>query len=156
MIEIAKAVESHVEDIGKLWWEFYLFHHNVNPIFPLPDDPIPSFTKNHLRRFMTSEDCLVLVALDGTRVVGYGLLEKRRVPPEFKREPYGYIDQMAVTQEYRRGGVGEKLLAAIVEWFRSNGIRRLELGTEATNEIGNSFWRKHGFKVYSHTLYKDV
>ncbi len=155
-IEIVKAEESDIQDIGKLWWEFYLFHHNLNPVFPLPDDPITSFVKNHLIRFMASDDGLALVARHGARTVGYAMTEVRRHPPEFKREPYGYIDQMVVTEEFRRKGVGEKLLAEIANWCHSNNIRRLELGTDAKNAVANSFWTKHGFVVHSHTLFKDI
>ncbi len=155
-VKIVKAQTSDVDEIGKLWWEFYLFHHNLNPVFPLPDDPIASFTKNHLIRFMASEDALVLVARHGARTVGYALIEVRRHPPEFKRDPYGYIDQMAVTEEFRRKGVGDRLLAEVTSWCHSHGIRRLELGTEAKNSVANSFWTKHGFVVYSNTLFKDI
>jgi uncharacterized ferritin-like protein (DUF455 family) len=33
VIEIVRAEEKHVADIGKLWWEFMLFHQEADPIF---------------------------------------------------------------------------------------------------------------------------
>jgi ribosomal protein S18 acetylase RimI-like enzyme len=156
MIEIVKAEEKHVADIGRLWWEFILFHQDIDPIWTPLEGSIPGFIENHLRRFMKSEDGLVLVAGDKGKVIGYSLAEIRRISPGLKREKYGYIDEMAVTANYQRRGIGEKMLADIMRWFQSNDIKRVELGTTTQNVVGNSFWQKQGFMIYMNTLYKNV
>jgi ribosomal protein S18 acetylase RimI-like enzyme len=156
MIEIVKAEEKHVADIGRLWWEFILFHQDIDPIWTPLEGSIPGFIENHLRRFMKSEDGLVLVAGDKGKVIGYSLSEIRRNSPGLKREKYGYIDEMAVTANYQRRGIGEKMLAEIMRWFQSNDIKRVELGTTTQNLVGNSFWQKQGFTIYMNTLYKNV
>jgi ribosomal protein S18 acetylase RimI-like enzyme len=156
MIEIVKAEEKHVADIGRLWWEFILFHQDIDPIWTPLEGSIPGFIENHLRRFMKSEDGLVLVAGDKGKVIGYSLAEIRRISPGLKREKYGYIDEMAVTANYQRRGIGEKMLAEIMRWFQSNDIKRVELGTTTQNLVGNSFWQKQGFTIYMNTLYKNV
>jgi ribosomal protein S18 acetylase RimI-like enzyme len=156
MIKIVKAEEKHVADIGRLWWEFILFHQDIDPIWTPLEGSIPGFIENHLRRFMKSEDGLVLVAGDKGKVIGYSLSEIRRISPGLKREKYGYIDEMAVTANYQRRGIGEKMLADIMRWFQSNDIKRVELGTTTQNVVGNSFWQKQGFMIYMNTLYKNV
>lgn len=156
MIKIVKAEEKHVADIGRLWWEFILFHQDIDPIWTPLEGSIPGFIENHLRRFMKSEDGLVLVAGDKGKVIGYSLAEIRRISPGLKREKYGYIDEMAVTANYQRRGIGEKMLADIMRWFQSNDIKRVELGTTTQNVVGNSFWQKQGFTIYMNTLYKNV
>ena len=156
MIEIAKAQECHVEDIGKLFWEFIVFHQNIDAIWTPGNNAIPCFIEDHLSKFMKSEDRLALVALDDSRSIGYSLSEIKRIPPGPKREDYGYIDQLAITAIYRRRGVGEKMYAEIVKWFQSRGIRRIELGTTARNTVANSFWQKQGFTVYMHTLFSEL
>jgi ribosomal protein S18 acetylase RimI-like enzyme len=156
MIEIVKAEEKHMAEIGQLWWEFILFHQDIDPIYTSLEGAIPGFIENHLRHFMESEDGLVLVAVDGTKVVGYSLSEVHRISPGLKREKYGYIDDMAVTASYRRKGIGEKLFAEITKWFQSKDIDRVELGTLAKNVVANSFWQKQGFTVYRYTLYKEI
>jgi ribosomal protein S18 acetylase RimI-like enzyme len=145
-----------VADIGRLWWEFILFHQDIDPIWTPLEGSIPGFIENHLRRFMKSEDGLVLVAGDKGKVIGYSLSEIRRNSPGLKREKYGYIDEMAVTANYQRRGIGEKMLAEIMRWFQSNDIKRVELGTTTQNLVGNSFWQKQGFTIYMNTLYKNV
>jgi ribosomal protein S18 acetylase RimI-like enzyme len=156
MVEIVEAEEKHVDAIGKLWWEFMLFHQETDPIFTPREGSIPGFEENQVRRFMKSEEGLVLVALDGTKVVGFSLAELRGPSPGFLREKYGYIDTMAVTTNYRRKGIGEKMFDEIVNWFKSNDIKRVELGTTAENLVANSFWQKQGFQVYMHTLFKEI
>ncbi len=155
MVDIIKGEEKHVADIGKLWLEFLLFHANIDPIWTPIENPIQGFTENHLRRVIQSEDWLVLVVLDKERVIGYSLSEIRRITPQNVRI-YGYIDQIAVTEIYRQKGVGKQMYEEIVRWFKSNNIKRVELGTTAENLIGNSFWHKQGFKVYMHTLFKEI
>ena len=156
MIEIVKAEEKHIAEIGQLWWEFILFHQDIDPIYTSLDGAIPGFIENHLRHFMESEDGLVLVAVDGKKVVGYSLSEIHRISPGLKRDKYGYIDDMAVTLNYRRKGIGEMMFTEIMNWFRAKDIRRLELGTLAKNVVANSFWQKQGFTVYRYTLYKNI
>jgi ribosomal protein S18 acetylase RimI-like enzyme len=156
MIEIIRAEEKHVTAIGKLWWEFMMFHQNLDHIFTPREGATPGFEENQVRRLMKSEEGLVLVAVDNGKVVGYSLSEIRMPNPGFHREKYGYIDDTAVTASHRRRGIGRIMLVEIMNWFRSNKIRRVELNTAAQNVLANSFWRKQGFEVYMHTLYKEI
>ena len=72
-----------------------------------------------------------------------------------ERETYGFIDTMAITSDYRRQGIGEQMLDRIFEWFDSQDIDRIELSVSARNQVGYSFWRKHGFHDFMHRLYLD-
>jgi ribosomal protein S18 acetylase RimI-like enzyme len=113
-------------------------------------------TKNHLRRFMKSDDGLVLVAIDKNQVVGYSLSEIKRITPGSKRGKYGYVDTMSITAGYRRAGIGEKMFTEIIKWFQSNGIDRVEVQTASQSLGANSFWQKQGFTIFQHNLYKNL
>jgi ribosomal protein S18 acetylase RimI-like enzyme len=155
-IEIVKATEAHIPDIVNLWIEFMEHHQDIDPRFPAREDAHVSY-EQHLREQMGAEDTLVLVALDGSRVVGYSVSQVSKYPPIWaEREKYGFIDTMGITADYRRKGVGEKMLNKIFEWFASQDIERIELSVSARNEVGYSFWRKHGFKDFIHELYLDI
>ena len=155
MIEVVRAEEHHVSDIGRLWWEFIRFHKDIDTWFTPQEDSIPGFQEHHVGRFMRSENGLVLVALDNGKVVGYSLSEVRAPSPGMKQDRWGYIDQVAVTANYRREGVGQKMLVEILAWLKSKGVNRVELEVTAQNAIGYSFWRKHGFQDYVHCLYLE-
>jgi diamine N-acetyltransferase len=133
-----------------------IFHQNLDHIFTPREGATIGFEENQVRRLMKSEDGLVLMAVDNGKVVGYSLSEIHMANPGFHREKYGYIDDAAVTASHRRRGIGRIMLVEIMNWFRSKKIRRAELSTASQNITANSFWRKQGFEVYMHTLYKEI
>ena len=153
-MEITVATENHVLEIIELWKEFMDFHKDVDPRFPMSKNAHLSFEK-HVRNSINSEDSHILVALDKDRVVGFSTAQIGKYPPVFERDTYGLISNMTVQSNYRRQGIGEQLLAKIYEWFESRNIDRIELSVAAKNQIGYSFWKKHGFRDYLHHLYLD-
>jgi len=156
MIEIIKAEEQHVSDISRLWLEFMRFHQDIDPIFTPRDGAVPGFEEEMVRRLMKSENGLVMVALDGERVVGYSLSEIHEPMKGFKLEEFGYVHHIAITADYRQKGIGENMFDEILKWFRSKGIDRVELEVTARNQVAYSFWKKHGFTDYAHTLYRQI
>lgn len=155
-IKIVKAEEKHVTAIGQLWWEFMVFHQNLDPIWTPRENALDGFENVYLQQMIKSDEKLALVALDGVKPVGFALSEIEPPSLGFKREKYGAIEQVAITESYRRKGVGEKLVSEIMKWFKSKNIQRVELETTAQNVLANSFWQKHGFTVYGHKLYKEI
>ena len=154
-IEIVEATESYVPDMVELWKEFMYHHKDFDPRFPMRADAHISF-EQHLREQMEAEDALVMVALDKRQVVGFSISQVNKYPPIWvEREAYGSIDTMAITADYRRKGVGEQMLGRIFEWFAAQDIDRIELSVAARNQVGYSFWRKHGFRDFAHRLYLD-
>jgi ribosomal protein S18 acetylase RimI-like enzyme len=155
MMELVRAEEHHLPAIGKLWWEFMLFHQAVDTWFTPREGSVSHFLEHHVSKFMHSDNGLVLVAIENGTVVGYSLSEIQGPSPATKQDKWGYIDQMAVTESYRRRGVGEKMYTEIMAWFEFKGVSRVELELTARNYISYSFWRKHGFKDYMHRLYLE-
>lgn len=153
-MEIVVATDKHIPEIIEVWKEFMDFHKDIDPYLGRGENGHIQF-ENHLRDLMKSEDTQILIALDKDCAVGYSvsLISKRN--PIFKSETYGLISDMAVKSGYRRRGIGEQMLARIYEWFESRNIDRIELNVVARNQIGYSFWKKHGFKDYIHRLYLD-
>jgi ribosomal protein S18 acetylase RimI-like enzyme len=155
MIEIIKAEEHHIPEIRKLWLEFIRFHQDIDSIFTPRDNAVSGFEEYHLRPILKSKDGLVLVALDRGRVAGYSLSEIKDTGG-LKLEKTGYVDEVAVTADYRRHGIGEKMYAEILKWFHSKDIDRVELEVTAKNQVSYSFWKKHGFTDYKHTLFRQI
>jgi len=143
-MEITSATDAHVPEIVEVWKEFMDFHKDIDIRFPMKENAHLSWEKN-LRDLMTSEDALVLVALDKDCVVGYSIALIDKYPPVFEREIYGFIASMAVQSNYRRKGIGERMLGKIFQWFESWNIDKIELTVTAQNQIGYSFWKKYGF-----------
>ena len=153
-MEIIEATDSHIPEIIELWKEFMDFHKDIDPVLSRSEDGHLNFEK-HLRDSISSEDYHILVALDKGHVVGFSTSQIRKYSPVFKMQTLGGIDTMAVKSNYRRKGIGEQMLEKILKWFESRNIDRIELSVAANNQIGYSFWKKHGFKDYRHRLYLD-
>jgi ribosomal protein S18 acetylase RimI-like enzyme len=156
MIKIIKAEERHISDICKLWLEFMRFSEDIDPIFAPCDGAIPVFEKQELRPIMKSENNLVLVAIDGEKVVGYSFSLINKTSGLEKRKKFGYVHDLFITKSYRRRGIGEKMYAEILKWFHSKDINRVELQVIVKNQMANSFWRKQGYMDFQNTLYKKI
>ena len=156
MVGIAKADESHIVDICKLWLEFMHFSGDIDPVFTPRGDAMPVFEEKYLSPVMKSENSLVLVALDGERVVGYSFSQINKSSDLEKRTKYGYIHDLFITSDYRRQGIGEKIYGEIIKWFHSKDIDRVELQVIAANKMADSFWRKQGFTDFQNTLYRRI
>jgi hypothetical protein len=100
MIDIIKAEERHIPDICNLWLEFMQFSQDIDPIFKPRDGAVPFFEEEYLRPVTKSKNSLVLVALDGEKVVGYSLdidhveiqvILKNEAAVSFRRKQ-GYMD----------------------------------------------------------------
>ncbi|MEM2145759.1 MAG: GNAT family N-acetyltransferase [Candidatus Jordarchaeaceae archaeon] len=151
-MEIVSATYSHVPEIVDLWKEFMDYGGSIDPLFSRREDGHLNFER-YLKDLIKSDNSLVLVALDKGHVVAYSISQIFEYPPVFPQEKYGFISDMAVKSKYPRKGIGSQMLAKIFEWFESRNMDKIELHVLAENQIGYSFWKKHGFKDYMHVLY---
>jgi ribosomal protein S18 acetylase RimI-like enzyme len=156
MIEIIQAEAKHIPEIKDIFWEFAVFHQNVEAAFTQGDDAIENLETNILKKHMGSEDGLVLVAVDNNKVVGFSISEVQEPWPGFKCEKYGHISMMAVTADYRRKGLAKKMLDKIIEWFHSKKLSRAEMDLVTNNKTAASFWGKQGFITYTQRMYKEI
>ena len=84
---------------------------------------------------------------------------------ELERRPAGYITcerqdngqgrigLFAVAETARGRGVGGGLLVSAIEWFRTEGIRRISVVTQGDNDAARRAYAKHGFTVDSSALW---
>jgi GNAT superfamily N-acetyltransferase len=151
-IEITPATDAHISEIMKIWKESMDFHKDIDAHFAVREDAHTDF-EPHLREVMQKEDAQILVALEKGRVVAYSITLLFMRPPIFEERIYGFISDLAVKSDYRRKGIGRKMLKRMIEWFESRNVKRIELRVVAQNEVGYSFWKKHGFRDFMHELY---
>lgn len=155
MIAIEIAERKHIPQILEIWQELMDYHAWLNPAFETRKNGAKNWGE-YLRSLMKSKQARVFIAVDNNAVVGYSACRIASHPPVLKLEHYGLIMDMAVIQKYQRCGAGTMILDAIYEWVKSIGLDRIELQVLPTNKIGYSFWQKHGFIDYLHSLYKQI
>jgi GNAT superfamily N-acetyltransferase len=153
--EIREALAADIPAIVDVWWEFMMFHANVNPTFTPTPEGRESFS-THLGQQVESKNSLLLVADSSGAIIGYCLAGMAERPPVLLNRDYGMIDDLAVTGDMRRRGVGEALLKATESWFENRGVRRVELQVVTANEVASRFWAKMGYVKYMERRYREV
>lgn len=81
---------------------------------------------------------IVLVALDGKRVVGTGILVLR---------PAAEIVRMSVHRDHRRRGVATQVLSALVQEGRAHGVEHIVVETNATWTDARALYERAGFTL---------
>jgi ribosomal protein S18 acetylase RimI-like enzyme len=147
MMQIRRATLTDLDAIESLWMEMALFHQQVDPYFTI----IPEAEDNH-RNFMTGllQDQVkrVFVADNGDQILGYLVAEINAYPPIYLHKNYGYIGAISVTTAARRQGIGHQLLAAALDWFRAEGLQRVECSVAVENPVSQGFWKRAGFRGF--------
>ncbi len=154
-MKVVTARKSDIPAILEIWKELMDFHVPFDSRYTLSDGAEESMGEN-LARLIAAEDALVIMAVENTKVMGFGIARIDKYPPVFVKQICGSIEDLAVSFEHRRKGIGELMLKEMLDWFRSLGIDRVELRVASMNTVGYSFWRKHGFTDYMHIMYRDL
>jgi GNAT superfamily N-acetyltransferase len=71
-----------------------------------------------------------------------GVIEERLGDPDNPSGRYGYVFNVATDPGYRRRGFSRGCMAAVLDWYRARGVRKVDL--KAT-EAGEPLYRSLGF-----------
>ena len=100
-----------------------------------------SDTLEHLRAYLDRNPGLSLVVRDGEQIIGAVLCghDGRR----------GYLNHLAVRSEYRKRGLGSQMVETCLASLKNIGILRCNIFLFAGNELGDQFWKRHGWSQRS-------
>ena len=91
----------------------------------------------------TYADATVLVAREGVRIIGTGVLKPRDTDA-------GEIVRMSVARDCRRRGLGRRILDALITAGRERGYARIILETTQTWAGAIAFYQSAGFEITHH------
>lgn len=152
---IRPATRRDVPALVGLWEELMEFHRVRDPFFTRSAQGADIFARFIEENIRNDAACVLVAVVDG-KIVGYcqGMLEQH--PPAIAQVDYGQILDFGITAEHRRAGIGSQMLEALCDWFRREGVRRIEVRHSTFNEIGARFWPKMGFQPYLQTSFKEL
>lgn len=84
-----------------------------------------------------------------------GLLVLRTVPTLSGADDWAEITEMYVRPQFRRRGIGRALVEAALDCGRRRGCREFHLLVDPSNEAGQAFYAKLGFRVDSWEMRRD-
>ena len=154
-MRIIRAGPGHIEQARRIWVQFAEYHQRIDPYYWTVEGADALFGEYLLGR-MADPDSMVMVAVDGERLVGYCLAHVHIRAPVFSEAEVGVLSDLAVDEERRGSGAGGMLVEAAMQWLRERGVRRVELRTSAKNDRAIEFYRKHGFWVYDHMMTREL
>jgi ribosomal-protein-alanine N-acetyltransferase len=101
-------------------------------------DPLWQNTPDTFRDVLVSYPHFVVAELDGV-VVGY----------EFSSvtEGRGYLARVAVYPDHQGRGIGVRLMAEAIDFFRGEGARVITLNTQQDNQASQRLYRWFGFRL---------
>ena len=145
---IRKAKVKDVVGLAKFGVKLIKYHHKLDP-YEAPAEDIEKVYLSYFKKCIHSNKKLLLVAVEGDKIIGYTLGSLTLRSPVFKLREIGYIDDMFIDEEYRKNGIAQKFLDELFLWFKGKDVSNVEVTVHTENDIGKKAWAKYGFKDYS-------
>lgn len=142
-IVIRHAAPADLERIQPLWHALYKHQFEHGMLLRLPEGAYDAWLQSMLP-FLGRFANIVIAELDG-EVIGFVAGRIRTLPPYFGSATVGAISEVFVSESRRGGGIGRRILAAALEWFKEQEITRVELQVVAGNPEGIRFYRQLGW-----------
>lgn len=90
---------------------------------------------------------IVFVAMHDQNVVGFSNGYIKRLPKYYGNVAVGYWESIMVLPAHQRRGIGEKLVATLVERFKGCNVDIIEVDRLLANENSKRIMEKLGFKA---------
>ena len=96
-----------------------------------------------INRFKKSKTDIMLVALDGEKIVGNAIVERNKIAR------YSHRAEISITvlSEYWGCGIGSNLMEMMIDFAKESGIEILYLEVRSDNQRAISLYEKYGFSL---------
>ncbi len=122
-------------------------HHRIDPPrFFLPPEPIEDGYAWWLGKELVNPRAMLVVAARRGRIVGYAYGRVERRDWNTLRDRCAVGVDLWVEPRARRGGVGRRLLEALVERFAARGEPRILIQVAAANGVARELFAGMGFR----------
>lgn len=152
---IRPARPADAPEIARLWREMMNFHMSVDPRFTVVPNS-EGMCERYARSVMDRSDYRIFIADVDGKVVGYTMGIILANPEMFTLAEYGFLAEMCVDEELRHSGIGHDLWEALESWFRSVGIKVVQLNVSVNNPKAMNFWTQIGFGPFLNVLWKEI
>jgi ribosomal protein S18 acetylase RimI-like enzyme len=109
-----------------------------------------TYPREFLDSILQNDDVFLVAALDGEKIVGMGTVY---VIQKLDNKA-AFIEDVIVSEQYRGQGLGEKIMRALLELAKENGVRTVNLTSRPSRVAANALYQKLGFQLRETNTYK--
>jgi len=162
-ITLRQGALADVPALEPVWVSVHRHHAQVMPDFGDYVDDATSWAQR--RRLYTEllgkDDTVLLLALDGTEVVGYGLAHVLPVADTWLADTWetgsrvGELESLGVLPAHRGRGIGQRLLDGLEQALAADGVEDLIVGALPSNVGAIRLYERRGYRptwIYSSRL----
>jgi RimJ/RimL family protein N-acetyltransferase len=113
-----------------------------------PFDPTLKAGEIHyydLKALILAPDSEVIVATSGQEIIGSGYAQIREAKDYLQHSHFAYLGFMFVKPVFRGQGINQKVLDALTDWIKQQGIAEIRLEVYAENLGAIRAYEKAGF-----------
>jgi GNAT superfamily N-acetyltransferase len=143
-VVIREATAENLPALRELWERLYAHQQLHGMLAELATDGFELWTQA-LSRVIGRFACVLIADCAGAPV-GFLAGRVRTPTPPFRSDPVGFISEVYVDEAHRGGGAGRLLVESAKEWFRRQGIHRIELQVLAGNTAAREAYRRWGWQ----------
>ncbi len=149
-MEVRIAVQDDVENICRLYNEFFEFNANQQPQYYKETLESGKYPKSVINS--NTED--IFIAIEGNEVIGFiHISEDKTLPFEtFIQHKFANVIDLFVESSFRKKGVGKLLLDSAKQWAKIRELDYLELNVLAQNKNGIQFYEYEKFEIVSYIM----
>lgn len=152
---LRQATARDVDEIVSMWGELAAHHARLDEAFR-PSRRWQEEYRHFILGMLDRDDARIVVAVEGGRVVGYGVGRISMLPAFFEWRRRGYLHDVVTREPYRRRGVGRGVVEALLAWMQECGALTAELTVAVLNEEAVAFWTRLGFAPYMHHFKREL
>ena len=122
----------------------------INALIPQLSSSAKPMTFARLLELTKDMRVPILVALDGKKIVGIGMIITYNVLTE-KR---AWLEEIIVDEQYRGQGLGERISRALIEIAKKQRVERIYLSSAPKRVAANKLYQKMGFEPKETNVYR--
>ena len=152
-MQIRHAKQDDLGAVSDLIVRTKRLNNEFDPLFAVVSDA-KARAEKHVLASVGTRDKLLLVAVDGQKVVGVLRAEMRE---RLFYEPHeeGFITDFYILPEYRRKALGNEMIQRASAELKKMGAQIIVADVPARNEIANRFYSKRGFRSLTNLVGKS-
>ena len=149
ILKIRKFERADLPQVLELCREVRQYHTDIlGGYFAEQDD---AFEQSGFLATLEDDRMTALVAEEGEEINGYLLAEKKYSP--YLREPnVVHISNIGVKKGLRGKGIGKKLMDALFEMCKAEGVDEIRLGVFNKNTVAYKFYERYGFEPFEQRM----